>query len=231
MTTANELILSSMRLIGVVATGETPSADEEATALDALNIMIDAWCLEDLFLFRIVENTFSLTSTVSTYTIGTGGTFNTTRPIEIISAFIRQSNVDYDVFINSKQRFDQLTQKNITSTLVTELYYDPAMPLGTINVYPVPSNTQSLHISSKQQLTQITAPDDDIVVPPGYLRALKYSLAIEIAPEFGVQVTQDIAMIAASAKAHIKRKNIQKNTMSYDAELIGYGSSNILTGE
>ncbi len=41
--TAQELINGALRLIGVIAAGETPSADESADALAAFNAMIQNW--------------------------------------------------------------------------------------------------------------------------------------------------------------------------------------------
>lgn len=231
MTTANELILMSMRLIGVVATGETPTANEENTALDALNLLLDAWRLENLMLYRIQELSLALTPSTATYTVGEGGALNTTRPLDIVSAFVRQSNVDYNVTVDSKQRWDSLTQPSTTGTLVTEVYYDPAYPLGTLNVYPVPTNTQYLYLSVRQPLTQITNPNTAIALPTGYMRALKYALALEIAPEFGVTVPTEIAILAAVAKANIKRKNVQRNVVAYDATLLTSVRSHILTGD
>ncbi len=43
MTTARTLITRSLRTLGVLHSGETPSAEEANDALDALNEMLGAW--------------------------------------------------------------------------------------------------------------------------------------------------------------------------------------------
>ncbi len=51
MTTANEQINGALRLLGVLAEGETPSAETSQDALAALNQMIDSWNTERLSVF------------------------------------------------------------------------------------------------------------------------------------------------------------------------------------
>ena len=43
METAGDIINGSLRLLGVLAEGETPSADTSQDALRAMNQMIDSW--------------------------------------------------------------------------------------------------------------------------------------------------------------------------------------------
>jgi len=47
MTTANDQINGALRVLGVLAEGETPSAATSQDALMALNQMIDSWNTED----------------------------------------------------------------------------------------------------------------------------------------------------------------------------------------
>ena len=80
--TAREMIARSLRLIGVLAAGEVPSADEASDALTTLNEMISEWSNQRLFLFSITEESFTLTANVGQYTMGSGATFDTTRPLK-----------------------------------------------------------------------------------------------------------------------------------------------------
>ena len=43
MTTAGDIINGSLRLLGVLAEGETPSAEISQDSLTAMNQMIDSW--------------------------------------------------------------------------------------------------------------------------------------------------------------------------------------------
>src|SRR5262249_58931003 len=81
--TAIDLITSALRLIGVTASGEQPTGEEASDALVILNQMIDSWNAERLNVFTITISNFSLTPGTQVYTLGSGGTFNATRPAAI----------------------------------------------------------------------------------------------------------------------------------------------------
>jgi len=51
------------------------------------------------------------------------------------------------------------------------------------------------------------------VLPPGYKRALKYGLFIELAPSYQIQIPEEVVMLAATSKQSIDRQNLQINTL------------------
>ena len=53
--TAGDQISRALRLLGVLAEGETPSASESQDALMALNQMIDSWNTERLSVFSTID--------------------------------------------------------------------------------------------------------------------------------------------------------------------------------
>ena len=64
MTTAGELINGALRLIGMLAEGETPSAATSQDALDAMNQMIDSWNTERLSTFSTQDQILDRKSVV-----------------------------------------------------------------------------------------------------------------------------------------------------------------------
>jgi hypothetical protein len=73
-------------------------------------------------------------------------------------------------------------------------------------------------------VTELTQPADlatDIVVPPGYLRAFRYNLAVEIAAEFGVEPPPTVARIANASKRSLKSQNNPMDIMAMPYSLIG----------
>ena len=55
--------------------------------------------------------------------------------------------------------------------------------------------------------------------PRGYERALRYALAVELAPEFGKDVPDTVRKISRASKAVIKRLNSMPQIMQGDAAI------------
>ena len=64
------------------------------------------------------------------------------------------------------------------------------------------------------QLNNPTHLTTDLFFPPGYLRAFTYNLAMEIAPEFGVEPSPQVQRIAMTSKRNLKRINNPDDVMS-----------------
>lgn len=234
MSTVRDLIKASLRLIGASATGETPSADEQQDAFSSLNRMLDRWSTEGLNIYAITREEFSLTGGTGSYTIGSSGTFNTSRPVEIVAATIElQSStptVETPVEIISAIEWAEITVKDLQG-IPTKLYAEGTYPLETLNLWPTPNTTDKLVLYSKKSLTAFATVSTTVSLPPGYEDALVYNLAMRLAPEYGILIDAALAIEASESKENIKRKNIQPRFLSADSALTSKRRFNILTGE
>lgn len=203
MTTALDLIKSAMRKAGVTSKGETPSAEETGDALASLNAMLESWATDGLAVPSRTTDTLVLTAGTGTYTIGSGGAINTVRPAQIISAFTRSGTEDTPLTIITDDDYAAIATKSDTGT-PEFLNYSNAYPLGTINLYPVPSAADTLYLLSEKKLTSYSL-TDAVALQEGWERAIVYNLAVEIAPEYGVAIPQETAAIAATSLANIKK--------------------------
>ena len=68
--TAQQLIYKSLRLLGVLASGEAPTAAEAQDSLYSLNSLIDSFSGNPQYYFYTSDETFSLVSGQSAYAIG-----------------------------------------------------------------------------------------------------------------------------------------------------------------
>jgi hypothetical protein len=59
-----------------------------------------------------------------------------------------------------------------------------------------------------------------LAFPPGYLRAFKYNLACEIAPEFGMEPPPTVVRIAMTSKRNLKRINNPDDIMSMPYSIV-----------
>lgn len=207
---AIELISRSMRLAGILESGETPTAEEATDGLGVLNDMLEGWSTESLTVFSTLEQQFSMTANVGTYTIGPAGTFNGTRPIHILSAYTRFpviGGLDYPLQMIDESRYSQIGLKSQPSQIPLMLFYDASFPQGTIKLWPVPAQATQIFITSEQQFAALANTAATISYPPGYSLALRYALAVMLAAEFGAPIRADVAEIARNSKADIKRAN------------------------
>jgi hypothetical protein len=90
------------------------------------------------------------------------------------------------------------------------------MTYPEVDMYIYPKHTRDLewHFVSVEELTQPATLNTVLAFPPGYLRAFTYSLAMEIAPEFGVEPSPQVQRIAMTSKRDLKRINNPDDVMS-----------------
>jgi hypothetical protein len=103
--------------------------------------------------------------------------------------------------------------------IVERLLYVNEFPLGIVTVWPVPTQALPLTLTMRRILDFPVALTDTLTGPPGYLKALRYCLAVEFAPEFGVEASPTVVQVAADAKGDYKRANIPLVVAQYDAAL------------
>lgn len=199
----------ALRLLGVIASGDTPSTSEQSDYLTALNALLSSWTNEKLMCYAIQDESFNLVANTSSYTIGSGGTFSTTRPVRIEGAYIVVNGVSYDVDVIDELEYAAIPAKTTTASWPDRLYYQPAMTSsrGTIYVYPVPSQVSALHLLTRTQVTAFSATTDTVTLPPGWEDALAYNLAVTIAPEFEREASSTVIGKARETKAAIKVVN------------------------
>jgi len=222
MATVLDVCTSAMRDIGAIAIEETPSAAEAQFCFNKLNEMISAWNNESLTVYSIINEVFPIVASQPSYTMGVGGNFNTARPIKIVDVYTRDANGnDFPVQIIDYDQYASILPKYITSPLAQMIYNDNNFPLLTLYPWPIWNNSSySAVIWSWQAITAFPLLTTTLVLPPGYDRAIKYNLAIEISPAFGRSVSADLRDLAVTSKATIKRTNMEILQMGFDDFLL-----------
>jgi hypothetical protein len=228
-----DLIKSSLRLIGVVATDEDVSAADAQSALNVLNMMLEEWRNEKLLVYSMRTDSFNLTPGTGTYTIGLTaavGNFVTVRPIKIEKAYASDNNIDYEIEIIPFDRYAEISGKTDGAPYPTQLWYNPTYPLGTVYLYPVPSAAGvTIKIVQRIAATNYTAYTTTIAMPEGYLQALRYCLAVELAPEYGAPVSGLVGSQASKYKGILKATNQEDVLLTCD-NITGGGTFNIYAG-
>ena len=222
-TTAGDQIQRALRLLGVLAEGETPSAAVSQDALVALNQMLDSWNTERLSVFSTQDQTFLWPTSTVSRTLGPTGDFVGNRPILLDdSTYFRDpsTNVSFGVKLINQQQYNGIAVKTVTSTYPQVLWVNMTYPNIEMYIYPVPTRLLEWHFISVQELTQPATLATQFALPPGYLRAFVYNLAMELAPEFGVEPSPQVQRIAMTSKRNIKRINNPDDIMSLPYSLV-----------
>jgi hypothetical protein len=215
--TAGDQINRSLRLLGVLAEGETPAASVSQDALMALNQMIDSWNTERLSTFVTQDQTFLWPAGFISRTLGPTGDFVGLRPVLIDDAtYYRDpsTNVSFGIKFINQQQYNGIAVKTVTSTYPQVCWVNMGFPDITLTVYPKPTRELEWHFISVQELDRPAELATVMYYPPGYLRAFTYNLAMEFAPEFGVEPSPQVSRIAMTSKRNLKRINNPDDVMS-----------------
>lgn len=250
MATAGDQINGALRLLGILAEGETPSASMAQDALSAFDQMVDSWNTERLAVFCTQDQTYMWPAGERIQTLGPSGDFLyllgtqsevpiTTQDDDYIavedgnnvaqrpillddSTFFRDpsTNVSYGIkFINQLQ-YNNIAVKTVQSTYPQVMFVNNTFPNISMSVYPVPNRVLEFHFISVQRLLDPASLSTEILMPPGYLRAFRYNLALELAPEFGVEPAPDVRRVAMYSKRNLKRINNPNNVMAMPYSII-----------
>lgn len=223
MATAGDQINRALRLLGVLAEGETPSAATSNDALVALNQMIDSWNTERLSVFSTQDQVFNWPAGVITRTLGPTGDFVGNRPILLDDAtYYRDpgTNVSFGIKFINQQQYDGIAVKTVTSTYPQVIWVNMEHPNISMTIYPKPTRELEWHFVSVDELSKPATLSTDLTFPPGYLRAFTYNLAMELAPEFGVEPSPQVQRIAMTSKRNLKRINNPDDVMSMPYSLV-----------
>ena len=241
MTTGLQLITRALKAANIIAMNEQVGGSESVATLDILNMMLDQWSLQNLMAYYKVNETFDLVASQGTYDIGPSShfDFNTTRPVKLDTAFVRDGTTDYPLTIITNYEYQGIVDKS-TAGVPSLLCYipkneysyieTPAIRGGEIKLYPVPdSSTYDIGLSQTKQFANITGLTDNYYLPIGYDSAIVYNLAVELCLHYNKNVSEMLWAKAKETKANIKSANIENEVMVNDYPSACSGSYNIET--
>ena len=234
MAAISTMILRSLRLIGEKTRGGTLDANESTQCLAELNTMMESWANERLMINQLSQTSFALTASQGSYTIGSGGQFNMTRPTKIVDpCFIRDSsNNDTPMMLIDAETYGRIVLKTSDGSYPVYLFYDygySTTSTGTVYFWPEPASGLTAFINTLQPFLSFSTVSQNLQLPRGYQRAIEYNYAIEAAGGF-TNVDPSVAMIAKQSKAAIKSTNLPAPIARVNYEASGGTGTNIISG-
>jgi hypothetical protein len=227
--TGRTIITSALRKARVLTKGEAPDADEVSDGLRDLNAMVNSWANLTLLSYARLSESFPVQAGVAEYTVGPGGDFATARPTHIVSAYVRIGGIDYALSPMSDTYYDNAYSTKDTPGYPERYLYVADNPLGKITLYPVPIAAGTIHIRSEKAIGNFDL-DTEIELPEGWERALVFNLAIEVAPDYGQNISPEAASVAAKAKDALER-NTSRNRKWTTPPLTQGATFNVNSGQ
>ncbi len=175
-------------------------------------------------LFKEVTEDFSFVVGKRVYTMGPGGDFDTARPMEILNMTYKSTSstpsleLPIDIIPQAQYKYEEL--KELTSNIPTEAYVNYEELVVSISFWAVPAVGKLVSISSTKALTTYTSLSTTINLPPGWLEAIEYNLALRVRPSYGVGLDPSIQDIARKSKTNIKRQNKKPYKLQSEVALL-----------
>lgn len=230
MTTARDIVNGAARSIGLLGRGYDLSAEEAQDALDALNMMIEQWRANNLLIPYRTRVSLTLTTGKHDYTVGSGGDWNTTRFESIEDMLIRDSsNYDYPVDPMTAKEYRNIQDKTADAR-PERYYYEPAYPLANLYFESEPSAAETVWANVLVAITTLANLSTELSFPKQYHEALKYNLAVRIAPENGKEASNTVMALAVNSRNDLETSALAQRleTLDVDDQLLTHsGGYNI----
>jgi hypothetical protein len=209
VTTANKIIAQALGLIGVRSSADPVSGADAAIALERLNTLLDAWRVQSLFAYATQAITGALPANTATRTIGpTGDLVVDPRPMRIeAGSKYTVGGQDYPITPITQAQYESISLKTVGGMGPDVVFYNPTLPNGVLSFYPLSGNGCTLSLVALVQVSQFADLTTDYTLSPGYERALVFSLAEEVAPDFERDAPPVVVRGARNARRMIQRAN------------------------
>lgn len=235
--TVRNLIIGSMRLLGLVQVNEVPSDSDMEVALDSLRGMIDSFANNRLLVYDISQFVFTTTG-AQTYTMGPGEDIDIERPLNIERAYARlngNSLQQLDIAMQSLtyEQYSGISVKNTASTFGFAFYNDGNYPISNLSLFPIPAAGNQIILWLREPLLNFDDINALVTYPPGYERFFRFNLAVELSPEFGVTPSDFVTSNATSSRLTLEQTNSVPRYAKGDGGTIRNGNNrqwNYITG-
>lgn len=185
---------SSITLSAAEASGQTVlsvTSTTGMTAADYIGVQQDDGTLH----WSTISSTGAGTVTIASATTAAAASGNmvywyttkVSRPIDVVQAFIRDGNVDYEVMKMQYGDYWRIYDKT-TNSRPTRFSYDPQMTNGILRINYEPTDvTETMELVIHRPVEDLDAGTNDIDVPVEYYEPIKVGTAARVAPEYGIK--------------------------------------------
>lgn len=227
------------------------TAAELTDSLQVLNDMLDSWSAERAMIYsvnRIVNDQngvpFSLIANQQTYALGNANgneAFRLPRPprlerVSIIYPVSSPTVNEIPMEMYDDVRWQGVPNK-LTTSILPQICYVELSADGTdynLNFWPIPTQANPVVLYAWIALGQFPNLQTKFFFPPAYARAISFNLAVDLAVEFGTDLTKFplVLKTAQQSRSVIAAMNQPMKEAQCDPAMIGSGQNrgNIYAG-
>lgn len=214
MATFRDLATQSLGRLGVLAAGEVMTAADADLCREAANQLIDEWQSASLLLYSENREVWNLTPSKASYTVGDGGDVDIPRPVYVdaVSYVITTQSPPLEIQMLPYTDFTwaSVAQKDLTSNLPFNYYYNLTYPLATLYLWPIPTQADLQGVLyARTQVDQLASLDTNVALPNGWARMIVTNLAVELAPAFFKEPSPTLVRQAERSMRAVKVSNIR----------------------
>lgn len=232
MPTGQIIVNNALTALGILEQGGMPSVSDSNDALSELNTMWDAWSIDEGLIFAVVSGQYTLVAATGSYTIGTGATFDATRPSRIYKAVavstVGSAKVRRDLRIVEAGEYyahgDLAAQGSVPEELYPDYDVDPTTGFMTLYLFPVPAvlTATKLELETAVPFAAWTLVDT-YIVPPAFQDGIQYALAFRLLARYGAAVEAQVAEVVKDlgmkAEARVRAMNAKNRRLA--PEMVG----------
>ena len=193
--TAQDAVRIAMEELGVLSSGEMPTAEEGASGLERLNWMLKSWQAKGCNLWRDTEATATFGANIKTVTL-------TPRPIDVMDARVVTDGIQLPIARWELAEYRQLPRKD-QSGRPTAFTLTKGRDDVTMTVWPVPTASTDIIYSYARVIEDVTSLTQTLDVPQQWAETIWMGLATRLANMFGASRVDPAAVQRVTAMAAI----------------------------
>jgi hypothetical protein len=182
--TRDEIISASLRKVGALAEGQTPTAEQISNAAQALNGVITLFQTMGMPLWKRTDVQIPIVASQNTYTVS-----DVVKIPQIVLQYYTGSS-QYELIRKSEYDFNQLPQGTPNTGLPVHYYVQPTISGYTIKIWPTPDTQAATNVQllvvTQRKFDGFFAAGETPDFPSYYNTGLIYQTAVLIAPEYGL---------------------------------------------
>lgn len=175
--TFREAFTRAMRMAKIVASGETPAADEAEDGMAVANLMLKSW-QTDCNIWRELSDVL-VTDTATTVL--------DPRVMDVLEA--RLTETWGDRMLTRWEWGEYISLPNKATTGHPSVFvFRRGRDESTLTLWPVPSSAMTISFTAARVAEDVTSLDENLDLPQEWLECFVTNLAVRLAEEYGAEV-------------------------------------------